>query len=110
MIADGDHMLLRIIAGQDAPSSARRPHRSALHTFAGQINAGRARSIGSIHLGWSSVRIHEDAALFVGGLKPVSDANPEQSLFVIIEDNLIERLQSSDLIDDARILLAVMKT
>src|SRR5258708_3078645 len=102
--ADGDNMLAGVIASQDAPAPASRPDCSALDSLAGQINSGRACGIGAIYLSRPSVCIHEDAALFVCPFKPVCDSHTKQPFLIVVEDSLVESLESDDLIDDAGVL------
>ena len=90
-------------AGQGAPAPARSPCLIAALSFAGQIDSARTRRTRIIYFGGRSVGICKDATFFCRRFKPARNADAEQPFFVVVEDDVIEGLQSRDLVDDARV-------
>ena len=103
--ADGDGMASGR-AGESAPASAGPPGGVALDSLAGEIDAGGGGVISCIDLGGVAARVHEDAAFFIGRFEPVGDAQAEQAILCILEDNAVEGLESDGHIDDASLSVA----
>src|SRR5438046_7060495 len=57
--ADGDDMLVWVVAGQRAPAPTSRPDGSHLYFLASEIHSGRARSVDTVYVGRPSFCIQE---------------------------------------------------
>src|ERR1700677_212214 len=96
------------VAGERAPAAACRPDCRAFDAFTREISARcriRALLRWGIDFGRVPVRVHKDASLFFRRFEPPGYAHAQQSLLVILENGMVESLESNHLIDKSGMIV-----